>query len=270
MASYPIPPWLAPVSPVEPFLQGTSIGARIASENAQRVLQQQQMQAQAQRAAEAAMESNRDYELRKASSEAEMSLRQRTADMGFQEQARKAQAQMDIQEKIKALGPDATNDQIAGIYARNWAQTGEGLSGLGTFMHYASPSSRTPTIQDFGGEKFVVSPQGTVHPINPKQPKLTAEQQSTLKELESDYRSLQQELRQLNVLEANQMIQNPKLKPMDKTPTIRRLNKARQDLDKYRQSLLKDAVSEDQGETKAASDDGLSMSDFQSWLKQSE
>lgn len=60
MADYPIPPWLAPVSPVAPFLQGVSQGASIAEAQNRRALAIAQLQRQEQqdsfRAAQAAIQ----------------------------------------------------------------------------------------------------------------------------------------------------------------------------------------------------------------------
>jgi len=60
MADYPIPPWLAPVSPVAPFLQGVSQGAGIAEAQNRQALAVAQLQEQEQqsafRAAQAAIQ----------------------------------------------------------------------------------------------------------------------------------------------------------------------------------------------------------------------
>lgn len=60
MADYPIPPWLAPVSPVAPFLQGVSQGASIAEAQNRQALAVAQLQQQEQqdsfRAAQAAIQ----------------------------------------------------------------------------------------------------------------------------------------------------------------------------------------------------------------------
>lgn len=109
MPAYPIPPWLYPESPVQPYLQGANLGARVAGEQATRMLQQQQM-------AEEASRYTQDYALRKAQAEAEMSIRQQTAQEQAARQAMQFQAANQIEEDIRrgTSAPEA--------YARNLAK----------------------------------------------------------------------------------------------------------------------------------------------------
>lgn len=268
MATYPIVPWIHPISPVEPYLQGTSIGARIGSENAQLAMQQMQMQAQAQRAAEAAARDDRDYAFRKAQAEAEMALRQRTADQAFQEQARRAQAQMDIQSEISALGDKATDSDIAKIYAKHWFDMGESLSGIPQMMKLSNPKNVQARIENLNGYDVLVNPAtGHAEFAPPK---------------DLNIKSTPEGFQWINTKTGPKIISKPtaKLTLPQKSNVIRTISALRvlanqmDDQSGEKKTLtdqIKDLENElnQEGGEDASNDTGLSMDDFQNWLKQS-
>lgn len=106
--NYQIPPWLNPVSPVEPFLQGAALAQRAQAEQNATRLKQQQM------AMEAAQYSQ-DYDLRRAQAEAEIALRRQTVEERQSIMAARTLAMKRIQEDIDRGVP------VSDAYARNLA-----------------------------------------------------------------------------------------------------------------------------------------------------
>lgn len=162
MANYPLVPWMNPVSPVEPYLQGQATGARIGAELADRAMRQRQMEQQMQLAAQAQAAENarfqQEYALRKAQAEAEIAIRQQTAEQKRAAEATRQQAMMDIQRDI-----DAGMDE-AKAYARHWFKTGESLSGLPQMLREANPENYTPKLMSLGGHDVIYNERtGTSH-----------------------------------------------------------------------------------------------------------
>lgn len=244
MPSYPIPPWLVPQSPVGPYLQGTALGARVGGEQAALEMQaRQQALAEAARERSAAL-AEQDYTMRKAQADAEMAIRQRTASDIAAKEAMRMQAIKDIEAETGALGDQATPQDMARIYARHFPAltAGTGATALPGLVRDMSPATPQFTTVDFEGRQIpvAINPRtGTTTSLRPPTvPKetLTIEQQQRLKALDEEYRSALSEATNLRQESAKGF-------DVDLKRSTSRLQRAREDREKFVKSLASKVAS---------------------------